>query len=371
MLLKSLKYSFDWYFNPARRRKQVSYPTVLNFPITDNCNARCVMCDVWKEKSFNELSSLELEKILKDPLFKNIEHIGISGGEPSLVKNLDDYFDVILRSLKNLKSISITSHCFLPKRWKYFFPKINSLLSDYNVEFSFNISLDGIGIIHDEIRQIPNGFNKLLETYNLAKEYQIRIQFQSTISKGNVFSCPSILEFCKSLNEEVVFRKATEIERLYNIDSVKNVDLNFQDNSFFKDFLLSENLNSYTNNVNRRLFYKDLASRLTTNKVRKAPCKFQNEGVLLTSQGDLFLCSISDVLLGNVRNASAEKIYFSKETNKVRSELISNKCLGCIHDQSGAWKPSKLFKEALKLDSKIFSFQKYIQFIKYSFLNIK
>ncbi|HEX2698123.1 MAG TPA: radical SAM protein, partial [Anaerolineales bacterium] len=83
-----MQYALDWYRLPARQRGKTGLPVVLNLPITDNCNSRCVMCDVWKNKSSGELSAEELGRILCDPLFKHIEHVGVSGGEPTLRADL-------------------------------------------------------------------------------------------------------------------------------------------------------------------------------------------------------------------------------------------------------------------------------------------
>ena len=54
---------------------------VINLNANDVCNSRCVMCNIWQQKKEHEITPAELETILKDPLYKNVKHIGVTGGE--------------------------------------------------------------------------------------------------------------------------------------------------------------------------------------------------------------------------------------------------------------------------------------------------
>ena len=78
------------------------YPRVINFPITDNCNSKCVMCNVWKDKAENELTPNKIGEILGRSEFSKVRHLVISGGEPTLRVDLVQCVHVILESLNNL-----------------------------------------------------------------------------------------------------------------------------------------------------------------------------------------------------------------------------------------------------------------------------
>jgi polysaccharide pyruvyl transferase WcaK-like protein/MoaA/NifB/PqqE/SkfB family radical SAM enzyme len=347
-LLPILEYFSDWFTNPARRSRQPSLPTILNLPITDNCNARCVMCDVWKTDSSNEVTPSQLQTVLSDKLFQKIKHVGISGGEPALRPDLVDHVVAVIASLPALRSLSITSHGFLTARWEKFLPKILSECRKKGIKFTFNLSLDGVGQVHDNIRRIPGGYKRVLKTFESAHSLGINVVFQSTISKNNVYNLNSLLDNAWDvLDSEIDFRVATEIERLNNHHSVREVELDENQRSFFADFLDSKRLADTTPSPARRLFYKDLAHRLRTNNPRSAPCFYQNEGVLLSAHGDLYHCSISSEAIGNVLTGSGFDLYFSSRSRKIRSELLSKKCPSCLHDQSGAWKPTLLIQETL------------------------
>lgn len=72
------------------------YPKVIQLPITYRCNSRCLMCNVWKMDTTDEAEILEFSEFMKDELFKKVQSVGINGGEPTLIGNIDEYAKVIL-----------------------------------------------------------------------------------------------------------------------------------------------------------------------------------------------------------------------------------------------------------------------------------
>lgn len=344
---KALKYSYQYYVNPGFGKSKYILPTHVNFPITDNCNSKCRMCNVWKDKSENELTPIEIESLFSDKLFKNTKHLGISGGEPTLRKDLIDCIKSIITSIKELESLSITTHGFHPTKWNRLLPIIREMCNEKQINFSLNVSVDGIGDLHEEVRRVENGWNKVLDTIKIVKANNIKLQIQSTISKHNIYGINEILHYAKQNDIDVVFRKATTIERLYNKDITDEFYTANAENSFFADFLSSNSLKNITRNPARKLFYKDLSKRLINNSDREAPCHFQNNGILISAHGEMFHCSIDNNVLGDCRKEAPFDIYFKEESLKLLDDLISNKCPKCIHDQSGSWNPITLIKEEL------------------------
>ncbi len=188
-----------------------------------------------------------------------------------------------------------------------------------------------------------------MQTFALAEHEQVPVQFQTTVSHDNVYHTPRVLHHVSNKTEaDVIFRQATVIERLDNRETLTKVDLDDRRRSFFADFLRSDALRRFTHNPARRLFYGDLAHRTITGDPRRAPCYFQREGVVLDQHGNLYHCSISTEPIGNAREQSAEKLYFSKQSEAIRDRLLKEVCPGCMHDQSGAWSPARLIAETLR-----------------------
>src|SRR5260370_25006248 len=58
-----------------------SLPVLVLYP-HNRCNCRCVMCDIWKIDSAEEISVDELERHLADLRALQVEWVVFSGGEP-------------------------------------------------------------------------------------------------------------------------------------------------------------------------------------------------------------------------------------------------------------------------------------------------
>ncbi|KPM30954.1 Putative Fe-S oxidoreductase [Croceitalea dokdonensis DOKDO 023] len=368
-LPKSINYFYEYYLNPGFGNQRYILPSHVNFPITDNCNSKCRMCNVWKDKSENELTPEEIQTIYSNKLFKNTKHLGISGGEPTLRKDLLACVEAILTALPRLKSLSITSHGFHPTKWQRQLPLIVALCKKYNTFFKLNISVDGIGELHEEVRRIEGGWAKVVETIDVAKSNNVPVQIQCTVSKHNVFGVNEVLHFAKSNNLEYIFRRATSINRLYNHEITNEFFNSNQDDSFFADFVTSTSVTHTTENPGRRLFYKDLAKRLTVGGNRKAPCHFQYNGVLISAHGEMYHCSIDEEPLGDCRTTDPYEVYFAQNSREQLEALLSSTCPSCIHDQSGAWNPILIINEVLS--QKFPFFPKIKQLSTFAFANLK
>jgi MoaA/NifB/PqqE/SkfB family radical SAM enzyme/polysaccharide pyruvyl transferase WcaK-like protein len=322
-------------------------PTLLNFPITDNCNSKCQMCNIWEERVKDEITLEQIRVVFKKEYFSKIKHIGISGGEPTLRKDLVQCIDVILQSVMGLESISITSHGFHSKRWSRFAPDLVKLCKEYDVAFSINISIDGIEDTHDRIRGIEGAFIRACNTIRILKDNSIPVQIQCTVSKDNVYAVSSVLAFAKEEGVDCIFRCATEITRLYNSDIIDNIALDDDQKSFLADFFLSSTLHEQTISISRGLYYEKMAVLLTSKSKRNMPCYFQYQGMLLSSKGEISPCSVSKNILGNVLDGNESNL-LTKTEYTIRRDTVENECGSCIHDQSGAWSPKVVISYLLR-----------------------
>ena len=348
--MKHFDYLKRWYSDDARLRGKVVRPRQLNFPVTDTCNARCVMCDVWKENVSDDMSVEQLREVLSQPFFQDIEHVGISGGEPFLRVDLHEVAQVFC-DLPKIKSVSITSHGFNHVRHKTIGPKIVDLMKGRGVGFTMNLSIDGVGEVHDRVRGVPGGFNKLLDTIALYQEMDVPIVGQCTISKYNLYNLSQLDNFMRKKKIDIIYRLSTSIERLSNAKTMEDVALDSRERSFFADFLSYSGVIDRTANLTRRLFYRQLVETLQNDAPRAAPCYYQNEAVLLSSRGELFQCSIVETAVCNALDTSVSEQYFSPENLNALKKTKSEVCARCPHDQTGAWSPQALAKEQLRKTS--------------------
>src|SRR4030042_4652181 len=72
-----------------------SRPYQISIEVNERCNARCLMCDCWKEKT-DYLTASEIEAVLlelKSGLGEGV-FLQISGGEPLIFRDVDRLFRV-------------------------------------------------------------------------------------------------------------------------------------------------------------------------------------------------------------------------------------------------------------------------------------
>ena len=55
----------------------------------NRCNCRCVMCDIWKIDTTDEINAAELERHMQDIVRLGVEWIVFSGGEPLSVEDVE------------------------------------------------------------------------------------------------------------------------------------------------------------------------------------------------------------------------------------------------------------------------------------------
>ncbi len=85
-------------------------PREWMFPVTYRCNARCAMCNIWQGEKTDELTVDEWGHVISDPLFVGIESINVTGGEPTLLRDLPALTTLLVDRLPSLRRITLTSN---------------------------------------------------------------------------------------------------------------------------------------------------------------------------------------------------------------------------------------------------------------------
>jgi MoaA/NifB/PqqE/SkfB family radical SAM enzyme len=130
--------------NPALE----SLPVLILYPHS-RCNCRCVMCDIWKTDSTQEISADELERHGEDIARLRVEWVVFSGGEPLMHSDLFR----LCRFLRdrNIRTTLLSTGLLIER----YADQIVESLDDAIV------SLDGPPEIHDAIRRVPRAFDLL------------------------------------------------------------------------------------------------------------------------------------------------------------------------------------------------------------------
>jgi MoaA/NifB/PqqE/SkfB family radical SAM enzyme/polysaccharide pyruvyl transferase WcaK-like protein len=346
---KDYKQLATLYYNnkvqtPASRGN-LQKPHVVNLNANDICNSKCAMCNIWEQKQGFEVSPVQLKEILSDPLFSEVQHIGITGGEPTLREDLPELYKAVIEAIPGIHGLSIITNAIRENDVIERVEQVRELCESYGKNFSMMVSLDGFGETHDKVRGRPGNFNTAINVINHFK-HKVPLAIGCTISKVNVWEVDELLYYMR--NNEIYgrFRVAEFIKRLYN-DNKANVIRNFDaDEVYHLQLFFYKLIFTYEKNETYRRTYKSIINILNGGK-RLIGCPYQSNGIVLNSRGEIAYCAPKSAIIGNGLAESGQMIYESNLDERTR--IRANECDSCIHDYHA---PITYEEKRLELDQR-------------------
>lgn len=123
---------------------------ILALSVHSACNCRCVMCDIWKANSDKrEISSDDLSRHVDAIRALRVQRVMLTGGEPLLHRNLWALCTE-LQSLK-IRITLVTTGLLIDRHAAEIASCIDTVV----------ISLDGPQEVHDAIRRVRGGFDRI------------------------------------------------------------------------------------------------------------------------------------------------------------------------------------------------------------------
>jgi MoaA/NifB/PqqE/SkfB family radical SAM enzyme len=311
------------------------HPTVLIFHITFVCDARCEMCSNWtRGDRKNDIGLADIEKCFSSPLWKNIENVNISGGEPTTRNDLVDIVRIILDKLPRLRKFGLNTTGLTPHRAIPMLTKIVEMCEAKGVIFSTRVSIDGVGEMHNTVRKVKRGFEKANETIRAMQALQkkhpsFNFGISTTIFHMNLDDAENILAWAKQEKLDIVFNMVRFTDAMLGNSEleVKWKPMGTEEERMRQFFLDRVRQDSMLDGQN--LVYMHYADMIANGYHRTAPCPFQTQGIMLNPDGGMFFCENSDVV-GNVKDTDPEELYFSAASQKHRNWIRDEKCPTCL-----------------------------------------
>jgi len=120
--------------------------------VTHRCNARCVMCNIWKSDALDRLMPEHMRKLPSE-----LRTINISGGEPFLRDDLEDFVREV-RERCPRAVITISTNALLGARIVERMVELRRIDPDIRLA----VSVDGIGAAHDRVRGVGGAFDRAM-----------------------------------------------------------------------------------------------------------------------------------------------------------------------------------------------------------------
>ncbi len=296
-------------------------PEALSIEVTTRCIARCVMCNIWRLPSDRpELDARQWLELLSSPVLSGLKELDVTGGEPflrdDLVELLHGVGELKRTALPRLRSIAITTNGILTDKVLRGVGEIVGPLEEAGIALVFACGMDAVGAVHDRIRNVPGGWERLnatIQGLNRLREKHPSLVpgIKTTVTRYNIDELDAV---CRYADEQ----------RLFTIISPYIVTANRYDNLALDDSLaLSaaelEKLKAfYRSDRFRWSYFRDeLLRYLETGRMDK-PCSAGFNYFFVRSSGELFPCPLIKAPLGNVRETPLEELIRSAVASRFR-----------------------------------------------------
>ena len=319
-------------------------PINITVSVTNLCNSHCKTCFIWKsyqdhpELREKEFDTWEFKKTFES-LGNNPEWFVISGGEPFLRTDLVEICAAVYDNCSP-QGITIPTNALLPTTIEKNTARILEQCPD--AKLIVNVSLDGIGDKHDEIRGVEGNFTKFIESYDrlmeLKKDYQnLSVGIHSVISRYNVDHIFNLYEFIKTLNPDSYISEVAENRsELFNLDSniTPEIDLYTKlikiiSKKVKEDYIKSKDLIQKVTQAFRITYYQ-LLSEKPWIYGQVIPCYAGYASCQITPYGDVWPCCILgyDKPMGNLREVDYDfkQIWFSDRAIEIRKYIKDGSC---------------------------------------------
>jgi len=274
--------------------------------VTYRCNARCTMCNRYKAPSLpSEEISIETIKKLPKMYFTNI-----TGGEPFIRQDLPD----IVRELyKKSDRIVISTNGFFTDR-------IIKLCEEFpNV--GIRISIEGLEDTNNEIRGLPDGFNRGYTTLKkLVEMKHPDVGFGMTVQDKNA---PDLVPLYKKSEElGMEFATASLHNSFYFVEAKNIIHDRLMVAQNFED-LINELLKTNSPKKWFRAYFNHGLINYIFGQKRLLRCDMSFDTFFIDPYGDVMPCNGTKdkEVMGNLNESTWDELWNSKQADEVRKKV--------------------------------------------------
>ena len=280
---------------------------------TFRCNAQCNMCNIWK---FQTNPNEEIYASYYEKLPAGLR-INITGGEPTLRKDIDKIFE-ILYPKSRLLELSTNG---------YNTQKIVELANKYP-NILIRVSVEGLPKINDAKRGIKDGFDHALRTMLELKKTKCKnIGFSVVISPDNYMDLLHLYDLCVALDVELGNSAVHNSWYFHKDDNQIESEEALRQHELFVKALLTSKRRRFKDRLKdygRAYFNRSIHRRLRgdTDEYRP-PCGALKDFFFIDPWGNVTPCngSCEEWKLGNIKEDSFENIMNSDKAREMMEKV--------------------------------------------------
>lgn len=172
----------------AARHSIRALPVLVIFP-HNQCNCRCMMCDIWRIREAQQLTPADLEPHLLGLRKLGVRWVVLSGGEPQLNEKWS-FLAEVFRSIGSRVTL-LTAGLLLQSQANLVVDSVDDVI----------VSLDGPPAIHNHIRRVPDAYERLADGVAALRRLNphMPIRGRCTVQKANCSSLRAVVRSAREL----------------------------------------------------------------------------------------------------------------------------------------------------------------------------
>lgn len=289
-------------------------PKEITFSLTNRCNLKCKMCDLWKENKKHDLPINRLKEVLKN--VPSCECVCLTGGELLLREDVKEVYFEIRNCLPDVH-INFSTNGYLTD-------KLKELITILDRNVSFTVSIDGVET-HDSQRGVSGSFKKCLESVNVLLKNDIKTDIKMTITPFNYMEIKKVYELSKSLG--VGFQvKPAMIDKSYTNRWSVNSDCFVFSEEMLES--IEEQLEEIKNDSSVDSSFINMIPRFLRGLALDFKCRCPRDSLFVMDDGKAYSC-LQCHSVGDVLESDVEGVLFSEMAKKIVEEKFEN-CSKCL-----------------------------------------
>jgi MoaA/NifB/PqqE/SkfB family radical SAM enzyme len=163
-------------------------PVLVIFP-HNQCNCRCVMCDIWRIREAQQITPAALERQLAFLRELGVRWTVFSGGEPQLNEKWSCLAQML--RLAGSRVTLLTAGLLLKAQAQAAAESVDDVI----------VSLDGPPAVHNRIRRIPDAFEQMAEGVRALRQHrpEMQVRARCTVQKANHHSLRAVVQSAREL----------------------------------------------------------------------------------------------------------------------------------------------------------------------------
>lgn len=275
---------------------------------TYRCNSRCGMCYIWKHPT---LPDEEVSIATLAQLPSGFDNLNVSGGEPTLRKDLAEIIDVLQPKARVIEISSNGLH------WPHLEPIIKR-----HPHVKVRFSLEGFEKTNNAIRGEDDGFNTKVAGLRRLKELGgTDLGFATVIQDDNVDELVALYRFASEQGFEL---STSALHNAFQFHKSDNIPYNRLRLARQVEQLIAEMLR--TNDVKTwfRAYLNLGLIRKILGQDRLIPCTAATDFMFIDPWSDVYACNVrNDLLLGNLARQSWAEIVEGPKAAEMRAKVAA------------------------------------------------